>query len=92
MLAFSSPRGVYVYDPRRATATRLGAIAPLTGPVWSADAKRVAYLTDRRTFNSSPELVIAGVYGSRTIRISHFSSTYPDLIGQPAWRPSTEPG
>jgi dipeptidyl aminopeptidase/acylaminoacyl peptidase len=91
MLAFRNPLGVYIYDPRRATTTRLGAIAPLTGPLWSADATRVAYFTDRRTFNSSPELVIAGTDGSPTLRINHFSQTYPDLIGQPAWRPSTQP-
>ena len=63
-LAFRSTRGVYVYDPRRATATRLSAIAPITGAAWSADATRIAYLTNPGTFNASPWLVISGIYGN----------------------------
>jgi hypothetical protein len=41
--------------------------------------------------SASPELVIAAIYG-KALRITDFSSTYSDPIGQPAWRPSTEPG
>ncbi len=90
MLAFRSTRGLYVYDPGRATAARLSAIAPITGPVWSADATRIAYLTSPGTFNASPWLVISGIHGSRPLRITGFSPTYQDPIGRPAWRPSTE--
>jgi Tol biopolymer transport system component len=92
LLAFRSTRGVYVYDPRRATATRLSAIAPISGAAWSADATRIAYLANRGTFNASPWLVIAGIHGGQPLRITDFSPTYQDPIGRPAWRPSTETG
>ena len=91
LLAFRSTRGVYVYDPRRATATRLSAIAPITGAAWSADATRIAYLTNPGTFNASPWLVISGIYGKQRLRITDFSPTYQDPIGRPAWRPPTKP-